>query len=176
MRYTGVGDPSSVRDDAGLGVQREHRFLMTLLDSCYMLLAMLTSSELQALRVIRVRRLASIRARTGRGTSITLASTLSVLRYSSASRSTAAARGGWSRSRLRGGGVGWCGSATAAGAELALNECERSLTVLCAVALVGVGVAAVAAVRVCGVAVRLNLAGDRAGEACWAGSELGFTR
>lgn len=49
-------------------------------------------------------------------------------------------------------------STTGAAAELALDEGESSLAVLLAVALVDVGIVAGAAVRICAVAVALDLA------------------
>lgn len=58
--------------------------------------------------------------------------------------------------------------------DLALNESQRLRAILVDILLMGVGVIAIAAVRVRGVAVRLDDAGvgGRAGEACWAGGKL----
>ena len=87
-----------------------------------------------------------------------MATALSPLRRAVAARWSSGSRR-VSRARCSRGGPSSSGRATArAAAELALDESESSLAIHLTVALVDVGVISGAAVRVCAVAVALNLA------------------
>lgn len=124
--------------------------------------------SVQALRVPSIRRLAGSRRATSRACpSLTAA-------LSPESRAAARRWRGLARTRGRGGARGSRTTATAAGggADLALDEGERLLAVLRAIALVHVRVVSCAAVRIGRVAVRLDLAGVGADEARGTSVEL----
>lgn len=125
-------------------------------------------SSVQALRVPSIRRLARSRRAASRARP-SLAAALSPESRAAARRWRGLARAG-GRGRARGSRT----TATAAGggADLALDEGERLLAVLRAVALVHVGVVSRAAVRIGRVAVRLDLAGVGADEPRGASVEL----
>ena len=122
-------------------------------------------SLVQALRIPSIGSLARARRAASRPRP-PLTSTLAPERGTATARRRRRARAGRRGGRRRG------GRTAAAAADLALDEGERLLAVLGAVALVHVGVAARAAVWVGRIAVGLDLAGVGADEARGAGVEL----
>jgi hypothetical protein len=125
-----------------------------------------------------VRALASVRRRARCRASPLQATALTPLSSGAGARSCSGAGASPGASPGAGAGAGasastsTSASASARAAELALDERERRLAVLGAVALVCVGIAAVAAIRVGGVAVGLDVGGVRALEASRTRSEL----
>lgn len=111
--------------------------------------------------------LASRAALTLRGTAPALASALPPVSLGRAGRAASRRAGG-----PRGAGRAAAGRLRTARGELAVDEREGLLAVLLAVALVDVGVVSCAAVRVCGIAVGLDLGRAGADEASRAGVKL----